>query len=857
MKVQQLAIQRLIVETSQLHERGEFRQAYQCSLDALTIATESAPDRELYARVLVVAARSAYYLSLFNKCHEFLNQLSPPGNNDDNGDHQSEYLYSGLPGSNDTKGIPKPLVLEALIIRANVLRRTGNYDEALEVLGSFSIEAGDDILPRLVIEKLLARGACRYYSGKLRGAREDLESALGLAIYNDDVRARARVLVMLGLVARSMGFMARAEDCFSRGREFCRAGGDSYGEAAALLNIAITLYHRGKFARAEKSVLKARSLFVKTEWNLGACRSLLVLGNIRRRQGEYSAAHKVYVRAGKMADRGGFAREKVFAMELSGAIFLARKDYRKAIKIFTESLHMVDEIAPGGDLAAEIHRRLGEAFIGEGKTAEAMKYLECALSLANKSGDKLEKGLVLRAMAGAKSVEGDRKKATDLFQESIDSIRASGCSYELARTHLTFAVQLVGKSTGLSSGSAAPVDDNFGMVEQEGTDCIVPDNCNKALGSLMEAGHLFAGTDDDHFSVMTDRYMERLLGMKRRAGLLLRSPGVSGEVITIMYSHEYMIAKSFVAVSETMLDVWRKIKFAGSFSRPVLITGETGTGKELVARLIHDAGTRAGRPFVAVNCAAIPDHLFESEFFGHRKGCFTGAFTDRRGIFEEADGGTIFLDEVGELSTLQQVKLLRVLQERKVRRLGNNIECPVDVRVISATNRDLEQMIEDSSFREDFFYRINAEIIHLDPLRSRPEDIVPLLAWRLCGNGNSNGSGREMRIVSSALKCLQAYHWPGNARELISVADRVGHMASHDIITTDMLPERVRRGVPVPERAAFASGTSLETVDMKTKLNKVMNICRGNKSAAAKWLGISRGTLYKQLRQAGLAHFIR
>jgi DNA-binding NtrC family response regulator len=227
---------------------------------------------------------------------------------------------------------------------------------------------------------------------------------------------------------------------------------------------------------------------------------------------------------------------------------------------------------------------------------------------------------------------------------------------------------------------------------------------------------------------------------------------------------------------------------------------------------------------------------------------------DRAGFFEEANGGTLFLDEVGELTTLQQVKLLRVLQEGRIRRVGENAERAVNVRIVSATNQDLEEKLGTAALREDFYYRINAEHIHVPALRDRCEDIVPLIGFCFSANGG-NGSG-AVRIEHSALKCLQRYAWPGNVRELFAVLDRAKHISNGEVITIEMLPERIRDG----RAASHVSSARLSSIrprdaepsDAKERLMKALDFCGGNKSAAARWLGISRGTLYKELRRTGL-----
>lgn len=370
---------------------------------------------------------------------------------------------------------------------------------------------------------------------------------------------------------------------------------------------------------------------------------------------------------------------------------------------------------------------------------------------------------------------------------------------------------------------------------------------------LWEARHLFTGMKVGYLI----EHVDHLLGRDESGGMTSDKPeccSVSeSEWLELSFTDDYKICDGLVAVSPVMQDVWERIQFAASYKGPVLVTGETGTGKELIAKLIHNSSESVSGTFVAVNCAAIPDHLFESEFFGHRKGSFTGAVTDRRGFFEEASGGTLFLDEVGELSTLHQAKLLRVLQEGMVRRLGENVEHEVDIRLVSATNQDLESKLNDSSLREDFFFRINSERIHIPPLRDRREDIIPLLSWWLCGNGNGGTHNRTVQVNRKVVSFFQKYHWPGNVRELISIAERLKCFSDDSPITSDMLPDRMKeisneQSDWNPRQAGEYS---------RRRLESAMNICRGNKSAAARWLGISRGKLYKELRQTGLYRYYR
>jgi two-component system response regulator PilR (NtrC family) len=267
---------------------------------------------------------------------------------------------------------------------------------------------------------------------------------------------------------------------------------------------------------------------------------------------------------------------------------------------------------------------------------------------------------------------------------------------------------------------------------------------------------------------------------------------------------------NIIGRSTRMQDIFSVVQRIAKTNSTVLISGDSGTGKELIARAIHYNSGRRGK-FVSINCGALPETLLESELFGHERGAFTGAIREKRGLFHEADRGTIFLDEIGETSTAMQIKLLRVLQDHVVRRVGSNVENQVEVRVIAATNRDLAESIKAGTFREDLFYRINVIPITLPPLRQRREDIALLVEHFIAKYSKSMGVPLK-RISSDAMRSIEKYHWPGNVRELENVIERMIALEPSDVLTTKSLPEHVLLGGSIPDMAFDlpAEGISLQ-----------------------------------------------
>ena len=306
-----------------------------------------------------------------------------------------------------------------------------------------------------------------------------------------------------------------------------------------------------------------------------------------------------------------------------------------------------------------------------------------------------------------------------------------------------------------------------------------------------------------------------------------------------------------IGESAAMKRVQKLIDRIAPTDSAVLILGETGTGKEMVARRVHEQSDRAEAPFVAVNCGAIPETLVESEFFGHRKGAFTGADSDRKGLFEVANGGTLFLDELGELDKSMQVKLLRFLESGEVRRVGENEPFKVDVRIVCATNRDLQEMVQEGTFREDLVFRVNTFEIHLPPLRERIEDI-PLLAHHLVARHLKRESVADNFLTQETMEILKAQEWSGNVRQLANVMEHAMILSDGEQITPEDLPQRLTGASDAASAdSGVAFGDQPRTLrEMEdAMILHVLNRHGGDKPSAAKELGIALKTLYNRLHQ--------
>lgn len=339
--------------------------------------------------------------------------------------------------------------------------------------------------------------------------------------------------------------------------------------------------------------------------------------------------------------------------------------------------------------------------------------------------------------------------------------------------------------------------------------------------------------DVEELKIIVSQGLER--GRLKQENILLKKQ------LREKYGFDNIIGKS-----KRMMEIFSLIEKIAATDSTVIVEGESGTGKELAARAIHLLSRYQERPFVSINCGAVPDSLLESELFGHMRGSFTGAVADKKGMFEVAEGGVLFLDEVGEMSPMTQVKLLRALQDKKIRRVGGTEEIPVDIRIIAATNQDLKRKIEEGKFREDLFYRLNVLSLVMPPLRKRKEDL-PLLVSHFIKKYCQEMGRKTKRIAPEVMNVFESYPWPGNVRELENVIERVVAIEEREIITRDSLPEELLAPHKKPDTTyLFEPGFSLNShLDdiAKNYIKQARQAAGGKLRETASLLGISYRTL--------------
>jgi len=695
----------------------------------------------------------------------------------------------------------------------------GRYEQAKQSCSRASVilhECGD---LRYVGWCHLTLGLVLYRTGGFADAQEHLEAAHYLFKWEiKDRDGLAEVLSALGLCSKQRCELAKAAKYFEDAHELSIERGNSRSTAIILQNMAIVAFKLGNWDRAEASFKEALKVNRRIGRRVGIIRATIGYANLLRGRGRWGEAEEMYLNAAELSRTGKFRREEVLAQEFLGEMRFEQRKPKEALRLYDQALRLAKEFAPEGDLITELCRRRAEAYLALGDIQRARAEVETGLRVARKIGDSYELGALYRVEGLIFKRIGDRQKCIRKLKDSVEHFDAANEKPELTKSVLALGLAL--RETGADSERQA--GSRFLLKAQ-------------LLSEEMDSPALY-----DRTSGLLGLLGVGSAGVVEAGG----SPSLSGGELMSDLPFE------IVADDPAMLDVVRRAAQLSTNGVRVLIQGETGVGKNLLASIFRFACEKAGKPFVELDCATLPPELVESELFGHVRGAFSGAVRDKSGILEQADGGTVFLNEIGELTPRLQTKLLTVLDDGVYRRVGDCKLSRIRVRVVAATNRDLAAEVEKGTFRRDLYYRLTQVLLRVPPLRQRPRDVRALTHFFLAAMAE-----REQKRVTASepfLRALESYSWPGNVRELKNLLESIVlGVPDGSTLDTGQLLQHSDMGDAAG--VSSAAGTLSDRVEAfkKREVLRVLKECDGNRTLAASMLGLSRAGLLKMLKRFG------
>jgi transcriptional regulator with PAS, ATPase and Fis domain len=577
--------------------------------------------------------------------------------------------------------------------------------------------------------------------------------------------------------------------------------------------------YSGAWALAEEDLGAAERVFEAVNYERGQILVALTRSRLVRRRGNIDAAQECATNAHALAKKTDYKRAIILAQEELGDIHTERGDNESASLKYREALEQAEAIAPKGDLVYELCWRLARTSLEADRLEEAESLAERAVDLSRASFDRRELGNALVTLALVRHRCGRLADASAHTQEALEEFQAIQAPFELAQAHETAAI--------------------VSRVSEREAE----------LGHLLEAKRLY-----ELLGARTA--LERVLQQRRLPSrdvgdtTKLARPGGPQHAASPEPDTRAGTPEGIVLADRRMLEVAALCRRLGRVDATVLIEGETGTGKEILARLIHDSGSRASEPFVDVNCASLPGNLLETELFGHKKGAFTGAVRDHQGLLEQAGGGTIFLDEIDKSSLEFQAKLLRVVEHRMVRPIGSPRHASFRARILCASNREVSKLVDEGVFLADLLFRLSSFWVTVPPLRERPGDLLPLVELFVRESLGTLGD-RPVELSKEALAALRTYAWPGNVRELKNVVQRAFFFAQDEgIIQVWHLPPELVAGSEVGAGDYSLQGR-IEVVERR-EIQRAMRQAKGVKTEAARILGVSGKGLLDRLRRLGL-----
>jgi DNA-binding NtrC family response regulator/tetratricopeptide (TPR) repeat protein len=745
---------------------------------------------------------------------------------------------------------------ELAYLGACALRKLGKLREALaKARKAYEILRKTEKHARLAqIQHIM--GIIHAQLGEFKEAETQLTDTASIYRRIKDEKGLADVYNDLARIAFCRSDYDRATEYIDDGLDFCRRTEDRKLAARLYGNLGTIMMLQDRWAEAEESLLASLEANQTMGVSINACRSLLALGNLSISARRLDRAREYLAKALDLIRENSFLHELGIYHEYAGSLQLARGDSKGARDHFCEAIRIGEQTGPKSAIISQAYRLLADQQAEEGDYQEALVSCEKSLQVSKDIGEKIEEAVVYRILGRVYSHDGGQAgEVREYFERGAQLMEEMGVKYELVKTYLDMArcdafefreqMKFLGKAEDLAS----QLDPPYYLARVH-------------LGFA----HLFIRSDKPYaandFLSKARRVFERLQegnDLKALSALEneIQAP-LPANQLNCKNSSEGISFDHIVTRDRSMLDILKSVQHIKDLDVTILLEGDTGTGKDILAKVIHCNSNRKNKRFVVANCAAFPDTLFESELFGHKKGAFTGAVADKKGLLHEADGGTLYLDEIAEVPLPTQVKLLRAIEEKEIMSIGELKPGKVDFRVIAATNRNLDQMVQEGKFRSDLFYRLDVMRFKLPPLRERPQDI-PLLLEHFLRKHALDGSGQASdpipKVDPGVIELFMGFHWPGNVRQLenevkkLLIASRGEKVIRLEHLDNSL--EKFKNG-----QNGSSNGSSLiddQAQFEKERIEKALTETNGVKTRAAKLLGIDEAVLRYKIKKHGIS----
>ncbi|MCK4385881.1 MAG: sigma 54-interacting transcriptional regulator, partial [candidate division Zixibacteria bacterium] len=646
-------------------------------------------------------------------------------------------------------------------LSAVVLYRLGNYREAkskaesaYDLLKNTSehskVAQIQDILGRIYLDLGDLKNAENYVRDAITTYRRIGDQVAIINCYN----TIARIFFIKSDYQKAVEYLHET-------KELSEEIGDSKMTAAASGNLGRIYILMGEWEKAKENLLISLRFNETHGDRLNLCKCQLSLGFLCCLKREFQKASEYLTKAFELADKNKYLRELVIYHEYMGSLKFDLGDYKKAEDHYNQIIKIWETTAPDGDMISQTYRLLAELQVAKKEYDQALIFCQKSLEVSKSLGEKIEEGTVYRILGQIHSAKGDKELALEYFNKSISYLQQIGAKYELAKTYLeTGRSKEFDYYKRLGFLSNAEIEFRglgsfyyLGQVNLSIANLLADDNqYDKAQLFLTDAEKFFKEAKEQKAVCQVCDLRHTIENALFRASMIAKSNGRN-------------TFDNIITQNDEMREVIEKLKQIKDYDISILLEGETGTGKDLLAKAIHYSGKRKDKRFIAVSCAALPESLLENELFGHKRGAYTGADKDESGLFEEAEGGTLYLDEIAEVPLSTQVKLLRAIEEKEIVRLGETTPRKIDVRIVSSTSKDLKKVLNEVTFRQDLYYRLNTFQIKIPPLEQRKDDIPLLVRHFLKEYGIKDGDLKDFDL-KKVVRRFSEYSWPGNVREL-------------------------------------------------------------------------------------------